>query len=158
MGRVIVQFDIWALWGQGKILGWGEFSRFLRFEVGDRSRFRFWHNVWCEDQTLKKLCQCCFLLLAIRRPQWRIMCSFLIIHFSRMSHSSDQCMIGRWSLSLFSLIFCTLSGWAKVVRRECVGSLSKGGVWGKIFLIFYHAISTPHPRWLFLNFTENLEK
>jgi hypothetical protein len=29
--------------------GCGEFSRFLRFEVGDGSEIRFGHNVWCGD-------------------------------------------------------------------------------------------------------------
>lgn len=33
--------------------GWGEFSRFVRFEVRDESKIRFWQDVWCGDQTLK---------------------------------------------------------------------------------------------------------
>jgi hypothetical protein len=32
---------------------WGEFSRFIRFEVSDGSKIIFWYDVWCGDQTLK---------------------------------------------------------------------------------------------------------
>ena len=31
-----------------------DFSRFVKFEVGDGSKIRFWHDVWCGDQTLKE--------------------------------------------------------------------------------------------------------
>jgi hypothetical protein len=27
--------------------GWGTFSRSIRFEVGDDSHIRFWHDTWC---------------------------------------------------------------------------------------------------------------
>jgi hypothetical protein len=30
------------------------FSKFIRFEVGDGIRIRFWHDVWCGDQPLKE--------------------------------------------------------------------------------------------------------
>lgn len=51
----MLQCDIWTLWGRGvEKHKEGEFSRFLRFEVGDGSGIRFWHNVWCGDQTLKE--------------------------------------------------------------------------------------------------------
>lgn len=33
--------------------GWGDFSKLVRFEVGDGSRIKFWYDVWCENQTLK---------------------------------------------------------------------------------------------------------
>jgi hypothetical protein len=33
--------------------GWGNFSRFTKFEAGDGSKIKFWHNVWCGDQTVK---------------------------------------------------------------------------------------------------------
>jgi hypothetical protein len=33
--------------------GCGVFSRFVRFEVGDGSKIRFWQHIWCDDQTLK---------------------------------------------------------------------------------------------------------
>jgi hypothetical protein len=33
--------------------GWGVFSRFIRFEVRDGSKTRFWYDVWHGDQTLK---------------------------------------------------------------------------------------------------------
>jgi hypothetical protein len=36
-------------WGLGRISGEveGEFSNHTRFEVGDDSKIRFWHNMWC---------------------------------------------------------------------------------------------------------------
>jgi hypothetical protein len=35
--------------------GWETFSKFLRFEVGDGSRTRFWHDLWCGDTVLKEV-------------------------------------------------------------------------------------------------------
>jgi hypothetical protein len=35
--------------------GWETFSRFLRYEVGDGSRTRFWHDLWCGDTVLKEV-------------------------------------------------------------------------------------------------------
>jgi hypothetical protein len=34
--------------------GWELFSKFIRFEVGDGTRIRFWQDVWCGDQPLKE--------------------------------------------------------------------------------------------------------
>jgi hypothetical protein len=33
--------------------GWEGFSKFVRYEVGDGSKVRFWHDVWCGEQPLK---------------------------------------------------------------------------------------------------------
>jgi hypothetical protein len=33
--------------------GWDNVAKFLRFEVGDGSHIRFWHDLWCEDRLLK---------------------------------------------------------------------------------------------------------
>jgi hypothetical protein len=33
---------------------WGGWFKFVRFGMGDRSKIRFWHYVWCGDQTLKE--------------------------------------------------------------------------------------------------------
>lgn len=32
---------------------WGQFSKNIRFEAGEGSRIRFWHNLWCDDRVLK---------------------------------------------------------------------------------------------------------
>jgi hypothetical protein len=32
--------------------GWGRFSRSLKYEVGDGSKIRFWHDLWCGYQPL----------------------------------------------------------------------------------------------------------
>lgn len=34
--------------------GWGDFSRFVRYGVGDELKIWFWHDVWCGDRTLKE--------------------------------------------------------------------------------------------------------
>jgi hypothetical protein len=28
---------------------WGVFLRYIRYEVGDGTKIRFWHNAWCGD-------------------------------------------------------------------------------------------------------------
>jgi hypothetical protein len=33
--------------------GWGTICRHIRFQVGDGSKVRFWHDLWCGDMTLK---------------------------------------------------------------------------------------------------------
>ena len=44
--------------GYGKILrgvrGWRNFSSYVRFEVGDGSKIRFWHGMWREDMALEE--------------------------------------------------------------------------------------------------------
>jgi hypothetical protein len=32
--------------------GWKFFSKVVRYEVGDGSKFMFWHDVWCGEQPL----------------------------------------------------------------------------------------------------------
>jgi hypothetical protein len=32
---------------------WGGFSRFVMYEVGDESKIRFGHDLWCGDQPPK---------------------------------------------------------------------------------------------------------
>jgi hypothetical protein len=34
--------------------GWDAFSGFVRFEVGDRVRTKFWHDLWCGNTILKE--------------------------------------------------------------------------------------------------------
>lgn len=40
--------------GYGRIGGWEKSSSHNRFEVGDGSKIRFGHDMWCVDMTLKK--------------------------------------------------------------------------------------------------------
>jgi hypothetical protein len=35
--------------------GWEILFGFARFEVGDRVRTKFWHDLWCTDAVLKKV-------------------------------------------------------------------------------------------------------
>jgi hypothetical protein len=34
--------------------GWKTLSSFFRFDVGDRDRTKFWHDLWCADTILKE--------------------------------------------------------------------------------------------------------
>ena len=34
--------------------GWGNFSKFIQYEVGDGTRVKFWDDVWCRDHPLKE--------------------------------------------------------------------------------------------------------
>ena len=34
--------------------GWWNFSKFIRYEVGDGTRVKFWDDVWCRDRPLKE--------------------------------------------------------------------------------------------------------
>ena len=36
------------------ISGWLDFSKFLRFDVGDGTRIKFWEDVWCRGCSLKE--------------------------------------------------------------------------------------------------------
>jgi hypothetical protein len=33
--------------------GWEQFCNYTRFEVGDGSKVKFWHDLWCGDMALK---------------------------------------------------------------------------------------------------------
>ena len=37
--------------------GWSTFSRHIQFQIGDGTRVKFWHDVWCGDNPLSM----CFL-------------------------------------------------------------------------------------------------
>jgi hypothetical protein len=32
--------------------GWGKLCSHTKFEVGDGSKVRFWHDIWCEDMAV----------------------------------------------------------------------------------------------------------
>ena len=35
--------------------GWWNFSKFIRYEVGDGTRVKFWDDVWCRDRPFKEV-------------------------------------------------------------------------------------------------------
>jgi hypothetical protein len=35
-------------------VGWDNFSQFVYFEVGNCTRIRFWHDIWCGTHSLKE--------------------------------------------------------------------------------------------------------
>jgi hypothetical protein len=36
-------------------MGWGKFSSYTGFEVGDGSKVKFWCDLWCGDMALKEV-------------------------------------------------------------------------------------------------------
>lgn len=41
---------------------WDSFSRFVVYELGDSASIHFWHDVWCDDFSLKFVYSELFLL------------------------------------------------------------------------------------------------
>ena len=35
--------------------GWLNFSKFIRYDVGNSTRVKFWNDVWCRDRPLKEV-------------------------------------------------------------------------------------------------------
>jgi hypothetical protein len=46
--------------------GWEKFCSHTRFEVGDGSKVRFWHDHWCGDTALKESFQDLFGIACIK--------------------------------------------------------------------------------------------
>jgi hypothetical protein len=61
--------------------GWSDFSRFVRFEVVDGSRIRFWYDMWFGEMTLKEAFQ---VLFGIARSK-----KALVV--DHMQFSNDTC-------------------------------------------------------------------
>jgi hypothetical protein len=57
-GGVLVSLLEHLWWGYGRILrgvrGRRNFSSYVRFEVGDGFKIRFWHGMWREDMVLEE--------------------------------------------------------------------------------------------------------
>ena len=92
----------------------GEFSKFVRFEVGEGSRVWFWHEVWCGDHTLKEA----FLML------FSIACFMeaLVADLVQLSNNSQSGIsfiraVDDWEVELVTWLFNLLYSL----------SLSKGG-------------------------------
>jgi hypothetical protein len=49
--------------------GWDNVAKYLRFEVGDGSHIRFWHDLWCGDRPLK-LCYPALYTIARSLDAW----------------------------------------------------------------------------------------
>jgi hypothetical protein len=64
--------------------GWGVFSRYIIYEVGDGSKIHFWHDAWCGDQLLKEASRSYLVLLVERRRGLWTTCCFPMALFSGM--------------------------------------------------------------------------
>jgi hypothetical protein len=100
--------------------GWETFSRFLRYEVGDGSRTRFWHDLWCGDTVLKEVFPDLYGIARVKDAsmadnmeilggsvQWNasfvreahdwevdVFASFQILHSTRVNSDRADCL--RW--------------------------------------------------------------
>lgn len=61
--------------------GWSDFSRFVRFEVVDGSRIRFWYDMWFGEMNLKEAFQ---VLFGIARSKKALVAD-------HMQFSNDTC-------------------------------------------------------------------
>jgi hypothetical protein len=77
-------------------------SKFVRYEVGDGSKVRFWHNLWCGEQ-LSKISYP--ILFSIAR------CEDLLVDHMQFQNGNLHwnILIGRWKWSLLSLSYCILT-------------------------------------------------
>ena len=46
-----------------------DFSQHLQFDVGDGSRVKFWHDIWCGNCPLKETFPKLFCIVLLRIPQ-----------------------------------------------------------------------------------------
>jgi hypothetical protein len=75
--------------------GWGVFLRSLRFDVRDGSHIRFWHNIWCGDQSLKEVFLELFCIARHKEAWFKDICRFLMVLFNGMYFFYKWPKIGR---------------------------------------------------------------
>ena len=84
--------------------GWLNFSKFLRYDVGDGTRVKFWDDMWCRDRSLKEAFPELYNISRTRDASvFEVMCYsngriFWDLQFRRLvndqeSQSLDFCMI-----------------------------------------------------------------
>jgi hypothetical protein len=79
--------------------GWGVFSRCVRYEVGNKTKIRLWHDLWRGDQplggTFSELFSiaCCKEVCMTDNLQFSNEHLQLNLSFIKPVH---RCMIGRW--------------------------------------------------------------
>jgi hypothetical protein len=72
---------IW--WGYGRLLGsYGKFSSHTRLELGDGSKVRFWHDLWCGYMSLKRAFLGLYGIACARMLLLWLTWNFLVVLFS----------------------------------------------------------------------------
>jgi hypothetical protein len=56
--------------------GWDNVAKYLRFEVGEGSHIRFWHDLWCGTGLSSYAIQLCTLLFVFQMLGWWIICQW----------------------------------------------------------------------------------
>jgi hypothetical protein len=97
--------------------GLGAFLRFIRYEVGDGSKTRFWHDLWCGDQPLKETFLDAWVVDHMQfingNLQWNI-------SFTRPVHNWEVDLVTSFFELLYSIRL------RQAVRIKYVGSPPKG--------------------------------
>lgn len=65
--------------------------------VGDKSKIRFFNDMWCGDHPLKETFLELFSIAHYKEAWLAEHAKFLIAIFNGIYHLKDQCMIGRWT-------------------------------------------------------------
>lgn len=78
-------------------------SRFVRYEVGNGSKIRCWHDLGCWDQPLKVTFLELFIFRDVRRRGWNIMCSSLMGIFSGIYHLLEVDYVTSFFHLLYSI-------------------------------------------------------
>jgi len=96
-------------WVYGRILEKVErlFSSYTRFEVGDRTKISFWHDLWVGNMTLKAAFPALFGIAAAKYAYVANNSEFLGVSFTREAHN--------WEVNVFASFFQMLH--SVTVRR-----------------------------------------
>lgn len=81
--------------------GWDSFSSFINIEVGDGSRTRFWHDIWCGNHPLKDSFQ---ELFGIARDRDALVANHMFAQW-RGTLDMNLIKIGAWMGGGFCFFF-----------------------------------------------------
>jgi hypothetical protein len=73
----------------------GKFSSHIRFEVGDESKVRFWHYLWCGDMALKEAFSFIYGIACTKDV-------YVATHIENMSFARA---VYNWEVNVFAAFF-----------------------------------------------------
>uniref|UniRef100_A0A2N9HXJ9 Reverse transcriptase domain-containing protein n=1 Tax=Fagus sylvatica TaxID=28930 RepID=A0A2N9HXJ9_FAGSY len=123
--------------------GWDVFSQHTSYKVGDGSRIRFWHDIWCGDSPLRH--QFPILFQLARAPESRVSD---IYHFQGSTISWDiefTRSVQDWELEMVDSFMSLL--YSQIIRPGVVDSLCWTPSCRGLFEVrsFYTTLISPNP-------------
>uniref|UniRef100_A0A2N9HC19 Reverse transcriptase zinc-binding domain-containing protein n=1 Tax=Fagus sylvatica TaxID=28930 RepID=A0A2N9HC19_FAGSY len=123
--------------------GWDVFSQHTSYKVGDGSRIRFWHDIWCGDSPLRH--QFPILFHLARAPESRVSD---IYHFQGSTISWDiefTRSVQDWELEMVDSFMSLL--YSQIIRPGVVDSLCWTPSCRGLFEVrsFYTTLISPNP-------------